>query len=1098
VTTRIGYDPSAGAGTDATVAAAKPGTENTVAAPGAPGTEATLPTLDPALYVRGAEIARGGMGRIVEAHDRRLARVVAVKELLHAGGGAASRFEREALITAQLQHPAIVAIYEAGRWPSGEPFFAMKRVDGESLDRVVAKAKTLRDRLALIPSVLAVFDALAYAHSKHVIHRDLKPANVLVGAYGETVVIDWGLAKDVSAASNGDDGDRAGPYRRGDGDGETMAGAVMGTPSYMPPEQARGERVDKRADVYSLGALLYHVLAGTAPYTGTSVDVILAKVLADAPRPLREIPGMPSDLAAIVDKAMARAASERYPTAAELADDLRRFQTGQLVAAHAYSLPQLVARWVRRHRAVLAVASAAALALALGLVFYVRGVQDARDRADEQRQQADDQRARADAERLVAQSNLARALVEQGRGELLAGRWAPASVYLEQAYALGESGVAVRALLGDAMRSVEANGATLVLGGFVGAVAFDPSASRVLTTNIDLKTKTHATKIWSRAGDAIATLAGHDVGLARFTPDGTRVIGADGKLLQVWDANTGQVMVSMEHPRGVWSVALTVDGTSIVTTCGDTRARVWGLDGKPIATLEHRQAVTSAAFDGRGARVVTGGASTVTVWDLGGKAIVSTFEQPELNVLILSPDGTRVVTGSGQNDTTGVASSAHVWDAARGTVLATLDVTADSVTRAAFSPDGALVAIGGWGDTVKIFDANGALHTKLAGATGGGNTGVMSLAFSPDGKRLLTAAQERVARVWDVDSGELVAVLGGHEDNITTASFSADGARIVTGGRDGVAHVWDATPTRYVATVGARTANMWAAAPSPDGSRVAIASSQHAGIWTAEGKHVVDTENGGFYVTFDASGARVLSGNVIWDAATGRTLATLISGGRAGAFSPDGRHVVTGGDDGLVHVSDAQTGELVRTVKHAKGVFGVAFSPDGKRVATACADGTARIFDAQTGELVRAFPPSSRYLYSVAYSPDGTRLVTAGTDQVGRIWDVATAKLLFTLPGARRAAFSADGTRVVALDDRSAKIWDAASATLLASIDDNTGLLGTAAFDRSGRWLVTANTDMGGATIWSVGLETRPASAITPLVMAHVPLRYVDGQVRPR
>src|SRR5690606_37010373 len=206
-------------------------------------------------------------------------------------------------------------------------------------------------------------EAIAYAHSQRVIHRDIKPANVIVGDFGETVVVDWGLAKDLT----GDLPELAEEAAGGAGarlPGATADGNVMGTPSYMSPEQARGEDLDTRADVYSLGAMLYEVLAGEPPHTGATAAEILESALAGAPRPLEERqPGAPPDLCAIVRKAMARRPEDRYPSAAPLAEDIRRFQTGQLVTARHYSTRTLVRRWIARHRSLVAVAGAAAVAL---------------------------------------------------------------------------------------------------------------------------------------------------------------------------------------------------------------------------------------------------------------------------------------------------------------------------------------------------------------------------------------------------------------------------------------------------------------------------------------------------------------------------------------------------------------------------------------------------------------------------------------------------------------------------------------------------------------------------------------------------------------
>jgi serine/threonine protein kinase/tetratricopeptide (TPR) repeat protein len=359
-----------------------------------------LTVVDPQHYVVGREIARGGMGRILVARDRRIGRDVAIKELLVSSGDMRARFEREARITAKLQHPAIVNLLEAGTWPGGEPFYVMKLVTGESLDKAIASRTTLGERLSLLPNVIATVDALAYAHSHRVIHRDLKPANVLVGEFGETVVIDWGLAKDLGDTSGRDDVP-AGPYRTAPSSSvETLAGEVMGTPAYMPPEQARGETVGEPADVYSLGAMLYHVLAGAAPYTGTTVPAVLDAVLGEAPTPVESrATGIPADLVTIVNKAMAREAVARYATANELADDLKNFQTGQLVGAHQYTTWQLVRRWARRHRTPIVIASLAIVALAVFGVLSLSRIFEEQARTERQRKVA--VASRTDAEDLT-------------------------------------------------------------------------------------------------------------------------------------------------------------------------------------------------------------------------------------------------------------------------------------------------------------------------------------------------------------------------------------------------------------------------------------------------------------------------------------------------------------------------------------------------------------------------------------------------------------------------------------------------------------------------------------------------------------------------
>ena len=219
--------------------------------------------VDPALYSQREPLraAHSGMGRAFRAWDRRIGRAVVIKQIGEVPdvpvAALRARFEREARITARLQHPGIVAVLELGRWPDGEPFYAMPLVEGEPLDEAIARTTTAAQRLALLPRVAAAAEAVAYAHDRGVVHRDLKPANILLGRFGETVVIDWGLAAPLD-----EPGDL--PLAPVDDDGLTRAG--VGTAAYMPPEQAAGAPPDPRFDVYALGATLYHALAGTPPY----------------------------------------------------------------------------------------------------------------------------------------------------------------------------------------------------------------------------------------------------------------------------------------------------------------------------------------------------------------------------------------------------------------------------------------------------------------------------------------------------------------------------------------------------------------------------------------------------------------------------------------------------------------------------------------------------------------------------------------------------------------------------------------------------------------------------------------------------------------
>lgn len=332
-------------------------------------------------YELGDEIARGGMGQIFDAYDHRLGRRVAVKCARDDHPVLEARFAREVRLTARLQHPSIIAIHDAGKLPDGRSFYAMPRIHGRPLDHRIAGA-TFDERLALLPHVIALVDAVAYVHEQGILHRDLKPHNVLVGEFGETVLVDWGLAKVLSEPSTPES--EAGATHipnGGSDDAASIDGTVLGTRGYMSPEQAGGLPVDQRADVYGLGATLLHLITGRAP----------APRSAAAKAPWIP-PQAPQDLLAIATRAMAADPADRYASAREMADDLHRFHAGRLVQAHRYTTGQLVRRWIVQHRTLVALAAAALAAVAIISVVAIRRVISARELAEAERARALSQR----------------------------------------------------------------------------------------------------------------------------------------------------------------------------------------------------------------------------------------------------------------------------------------------------------------------------------------------------------------------------------------------------------------------------------------------------------------------------------------------------------------------------------------------------------------------------------------------------------------------------------------------------------------------------------------------------------------------------------
>jgi eukaryotic-like serine/threonine-protein kinase len=333
---------------------------------------APLQRRDRERYAIVAEHGRGGLGRVFRAHDQELGRDVAIKELISRTHGAELRFFREALITARLEHPNIVAVHEAGHWSDGTPFYAMKLVAGRPLSVVIDESRDERRR-ALIGRMVAVADAIAYAHERRIIHRDLKPSNIICGDFGETIVIDWGLAKDLTETSEEPQPDL--PYRTPASTELTVAGSVLGTPAYMAPEQARGEEADERADVYAIGAILREICAAD---------------------------DLDPDLHAIIERATVADRAKRYRSARPLARDLHAYINGRRVSAREYSVTAAVAHWVRHHNAISAIAACAlVIVIATAAVAFGRVVA-ARERAETALRVAERERAGA----VIAQAGL--------------------------------------------------------------------------------------------------------------------------------------------------------------------------------------------------------------------------------------------------------------------------------------------------------------------------------------------------------------------------------------------------------------------------------------------------------------------------------------------------------------------------------------------------------------------------------------------------------------------------------------------------------------------------------------------------------------------
>ena len=315
-------------------------------------------------YELGAEVARGGMGAVLRATDLKICRDVAMK-VLHEGDH--RRFLNEAKITGQLEHPSIVPVYELGEI-KGEPYYTMKLIKGRTLSELLAESATSLPRL--LGTFLKACDAIAFAHSRGIIHRDLKPDNIMVGEFGEVLVLDWGLAKPIDADEtvaieqtlNLDAADAQ----------LTLEGDVLGTPAYMSPEQARGDlqNIAETSDIYSLGGILYTILTGLSPVEAKNARQALLRVSrGEIQSPDLRTPqkGIAKELTAITMKAMAHTPEDRYDSVLALSRDIERFLDGRAVSAKSDNAFELLGKLLKRHRGI-SITAGLALVLVAGVV----------------------------------------------------------------------------------------------------------------------------------------------------------------------------------------------------------------------------------------------------------------------------------------------------------------------------------------------------------------------------------------------------------------------------------------------------------------------------------------------------------------------------------------------------------------------------------------------------------------------------------------------------------------------------------------------------------------------------------------------------------